>query len=185
MHLLRVGEPGQERPCAVTADGRALDVSPYVSDFDPRFFAQGGIDMVRSLLETHTSLPVVDLAGKRIGPPIARPSKVICVGLNYRDHASEAGMPIPTEPVIFFKSPNTIVGPYDDVRIPRGSMKTDWEVELAVVIGAGTMGGGIAALAASAGYGGGLAGTAGPAHTFAIVAIIVHDTLQLGFAPCS
>lgn len=116
-------------------DGTVHDVSAHVDDYTPAFFAGDGLERLRAAV-AGGDLPEVDLAAERIGACVSRPSKVICVGLNYRDHAAESGLAAPEEPVIFFKAPNTVVGPYDDVRIPRGSEKTDWEVELAIVIGA-------------------------------------------------
>ena len=135
MRLLRIGPVGAERP-AVLVNDELLDVSGHVTDYDRMFFATGGLAGLRRLLdESAATLPrVVD--ANRIGPPVARPGKVVCVGLNYADHAAESGAPIPPEPIIFMKGSDTVVGPYDDVRIPRGSLKTDYEVELAVVIGA-------------------------------------------------
>jgi 2-keto-4-pentenoate hydratase/2-oxohepta-3-ene-1,7-dioic acid hydratase in catechol pathway len=130
MKLVRVGERGRERPGVLDADGVARDVSGLVGDFGPGFFAGGGL----------ASLAGADLAGLpvlegRIGAPVARPGKVVCIGLNYSDHAAETGAAVPERPVVFMKDPSTVVGPYDDVFIPRGSVKTDWEVELGVVIG--------------------------------------------------
>jgi 2-keto-4-pentenoate hydratase/2-oxohepta-3-ene-1,7-dioic acid hydratase in catechol pathway len=114
--LLRVGAVGQERPAALDADGRLRDLTGVnLDDLDPG------------------TLPLVD-GEPRIGPPL-RPGKIVCIGLNYRDHAAETGAPIPDEPVVFMKAPDTVVGPYDQVLIPRRSVKTDWEVELGVVIG--------------------------------------------------
>lgn len=137
MRLLRVGPQGAERPCVMRSDGSVVDVSAHVPDFGPDFFARGGLERLRELLGGDPDLPVVDLSdGTRVGSCVARPHKVICIGLNYSDHAAESGMAIPTEPIIFFKATNAVVGPNDDVLIPRGSTKTDWEVELAVVIGA-------------------------------------------------
>ncbi|HSJ29280.1 MAG TPA: fumarylacetoacetate hydrolase family protein [Acidimicrobiia bacterium] len=133
MRLMRVGEPGLERP-AVEIDGGVFDVSADVSEYDRAFWEGDGLDRLAGLVESGDLPPVAD--GVRVGAPIPTPSKVVCVGLNYRDHAREAGADIPTEPIIFFKAPNTVVGPQDDVLIPPGSEKTDWEVELAVVIGA-------------------------------------------------
>jgi 2-keto-4-pentenoate hydratase/2-oxohepta-3-ene-1,7-dioic acid hydratase in catechol pathway len=136
VRLLRVGNPGEERPCVLADDGTVRDVSGQTPDYAPEFFAAGGLRRLADLLDGAGELPVVDLATERIGSCVARPGKVVCVGLNYRDHAAESGQAAPEEPVIFFKAPNTVVGPYDDVRIPRGSEKTDWEVELGIVIGA-------------------------------------------------
>lgn len=135
MKLLRYGEPGAERP-AVIASGSAavLDAAPVTPGYEPDFFASGGVERLRAAV-ARGELPEIDIAGQRIGAPIGRPGKIICIGLNYRNHAAESGMEIPDEPIIFMKAPNTVVGPNDDVRIPRRSAKTDWEVELAVVIG--------------------------------------------------
>jgi len=132
--LLRVGPAGAERP-AVLVDGTVRDVSGEVGDFDGAFFAGGGLDQLRTLVASADALPAVG-EDVRIGPPVRRPGKVVCIGLNYADHAAESGAPLPTEPVVFMKDPGTVIGPYDDVRIPRNSTKTDWEVELGVVIGA-------------------------------------------------
>ncbi len=133
MKLLRVGDPGAERPVALDQAGRLLDLSGVVPDITPALLA-GGLDQVRAAVDGG-DLPVLDPDGLRIGAPINRPGKIICIGLNYRDHAAETGQQLPAEPVIFMKAPDTVVGPYDDVLIPRGSQKTDWEVELAVIIG--------------------------------------------------
>jgi len=112
-----------------------LDVSAHVGDYDRAFFAGAGLDTLRAVVDSEAgSLPRVDPAA-RIGAPVARPGKVVCIGLNYADHAAESGAPIPTEPIVFLKGTDTVVGPYDDVRIPRGSTTTDYEVELALVIG--------------------------------------------------
>ncbi|NED98863.1 fumarylacetoacetate hydrolase family protein [Phytoactinopolyspora halotolerans] len=134
MQLLRLGELGHERPAVRTDDGSIFDLSSITPDIDGTFLAQNGIARARAGVESD-SLPVVDTEGVRIGAPIARPGKVVCVGLNYSDHAAESGLDVPTEPVIFMKAPNTVVGPNDEVLIPRGSTKTDWEVELGVVVG--------------------------------------------------
>ncbi|MDX2529682.1 fumarylacetoacetate hydrolase family protein [Streptomyces europaeiscabiei] len=134
MKLLRVGVPGGERPAVRTDDGRLLDVSSVAGDIDGAFLASDGVERVRAAVEAG-GLPVLDAGGLRVGAPVARPGKVICVGLNYRDHAAETGAAIPPRPVVFMKDPGTVVGPYDGVLIPRGSVKTDWEVELGVVIG--------------------------------------------------
>lgn len=134
MQLLRVGPPGAERP--VVRDGETVfSLAPLLDggDLDGAFFARDGITAVRAALDAG-NLEETDIAGERIGAPVARPQAVICIGQNYAAHAAESGSAPPAAPIIFFKHPNTIVGPYDDVRIPRHSEKTDWEVELAVVI---------------------------------------------------
>jgi len=131
--LLRVGAPGEERPAVRTDDGRLLDLSGVTSDIDGAFLASDGVERARVAL-AQGALPELEHGG-RIGSPVARPGKVVCVGLNYRDHAAETGAAIPPRPVVFMKDPSTVVGPYDEVLIPKGSVKTDWEVELAVVIG--------------------------------------------------
>ncbi len=136
MKLLRIGPAGAERP-AVLVDGNAyVDLSDVVRDFDEAFFAADGIAAIRpTVAERIGRGEVAALGDQRIGAPIARPHQIICVGLNYSDHAAETGQAVPSEPILFTKSPNTLVGPNDDVRIPRGSTKPDWEVELGIVIG--------------------------------------------------
>jgi 2-keto-4-pentenoate hydratase/2-oxohepta-3-ene-1,7-dioic acid hydratase in catechol pathway len=134
MRLLRIGEPGAERP-AVERDGRWFDARSVTDDFDGEFFAGGGVERLGAALAAG-ELPEVSRDGVRIGAPVARPGKVVCIGLNYRDHAEETGAAVPDEPVVFMKDPSTVIGPYDQVLVPRGSAKTDWEVELGVVIGA-------------------------------------------------
>ncbi|MFE7329625.1 fumarylacetoacetate hydrolase family protein [Streptomyces sp. NPDC057565] len=134
MKRLRVGPAGQEIPALMAGNGRLLDLSPVTGEIDGRFLADGGVARVRSALE-QGRLPELASTGQRIGAPLARPGKVVCIGLNYRDHARETNAAVPTRPVVFMKDPSTVVGPYDQVLIPRGSVKTDWEVELAVVIG--------------------------------------------------
>jgi 2-keto-4-pentenoate hydratase/2-oxohepta-3-ene-1,7-dioic acid hydratase in catechol pathway len=134
MRLLRIGEPGAERP-AVERDGRWFDARSVTNDFDGEFFAGGGVERLGAALAAG-ELPEVSRDGVRIGAPVARPGKVVCIGLNYRDHAAETGAAVPDEPVVFMKDPSTVIGPYDQVLVPRGSAKTDWEVELGVVIGA-------------------------------------------------
>ncbi|GKQ40573.1 fumarylacetoacetate hydrolase family protein [Streptomyces sp. A012304] len=136
MYLMRIGAPGAERPVARVDEGTYVDLSDVVTDFDEAFFGSGGIDRVRPVVAERAAAGQVSLFdGERVGAPIARPHQILCVGLNYRDHAAESGMPVPDEPILFTKSPNTLIGPYDDVRIPRGSTKCDWEVELGIVIG--------------------------------------------------
>ncbi|HWC24148.1 MAG TPA: fumarylacetoacetate hydrolase family protein [Flexivirga sp.] len=134
MRLLRVGDAGAERPAAFAADGSVVDVSSVVPDYDHRTLND---DTLTTVVDAVTSgdLPVLDPTGVRIGSPVARPGKVVCIGLNYRDHAAETGASIPTEPIVFMKDPSCVVGPHDDVPIPRGSTRTDYEVELAVVVG--------------------------------------------------
>jgi len=133
VRLLRVGSPGGERPAVRTDAGRLLDLTSVTPEIDGAFLSSGGVDRVHAALEAG-GLPEIDTEGLRIGAPIARPGKIVCVGLNYRDHAVETGAAIPARPVVFMKDPGTVVGPYDEVLVPRGSTKTDWEVELAVVI---------------------------------------------------
>ncbi|MGJ5830645.1 fumarylacetoacetate hydrolase family protein [Streptomyces ossamyceticus] len=136
MYLMRIGAPGAEKPVARIDDETYVDLSDTVTDFDERFFGSGGLDRVRPLVAERVAAGrVARFAGERIGAPFARPHQILCIGLNYRDHAAESGMPVPDEPILFTKSPNTLIGPNDDVRIPRGSTKTDWEVELGIVIG--------------------------------------------------
>ena len=134
MKLIRVGTPGKEKPGVLSEDGTRVDVSAFGEDFGDAFFGTDGPARLTQWLETQTNLPTFG-AEERIGPPCARPSKLICIGLNYKKHAEEGGMELPTEPVIFFKATSAIVGPDDNVVIPRNSEKTDWEVELAFVIG--------------------------------------------------
>ncbi|MBK3576353.1 fumarylacetoacetate hydrolase family protein [Streptomyces sp. MBT65] len=136
MHLMRIGAPGAEKPVARIDDERYVDLSDLVPDFDEAFFGSGGIERIRPVVTERASAGQVSrFAGERVGAPIARPHQILYIGLNYRDHAAESGMPVPDEPILFTKSPNTLVGPYDDVRIPRGSTNPDWEVELGIVIG--------------------------------------------------
>jgi 2,4-diketo-3-deoxy-L-fuconate hydrolase len=135
MRLIRFGELGRENPGVLLGDGTRLDISGFGSDYDEEFFARDGIsNLSRWLKENGPSAPRID-PGRRLGPPICRPSKIVCIGLNFRDHAVEAGMQIPNEPVIFFKSTTSVVGPDDDLVMPRNAKKVDWEVELAVVMG--------------------------------------------------
>lgn len=136
MKLIRFGEPGAERPGLLGADGQRIDASSFGEDYGESFFAGDGLERLREWSrERAPSAPRVG-AEVRWAPPIARPSKIVCIGLNYRDHARETGANIPEEPILFFKATSAFVGPNDDLIIPRGSQKTDWEVELAVVIGA-------------------------------------------------
>jgi len=135
MKLIRFGEVNQEKPGLQLEDGTCIDVSEFGSDYDEAFFENNGIENLGAWLkENQSNCPQVD-ENTRLGCPINRPSKIVCVGLNYAKHAAEGGMEIPKEPVLFFKSTTSIVGPNDDIIIPKGSTKTDWEVELAIVIG--------------------------------------------------
>ncbi|WP_426320760.1 fumarylacetoacetate hydrolase family protein [Microbacterium sp. E-13] len=136
MKLLRIGAIGREKPAALVGEDHYVDLSDVVTDFDEEFFGSGGLERIASVVaERAASGPTLPLHGQRIGAPVARPHQIICVGLNYADHAAESGQAVPDEPILFTKSPNTLVGPNDDVRIPRGSTKPDWEVELGIVIG--------------------------------------------------
>ncbi len=135
MKLLRVGTAGAERPAALDAEGALRDLTAVVPDIDGAFLADdAALARVRAAVEGG-GLPRLDPAGLRTGPPLAHVGKAVCIGLNYHDHARETGAAAPAEPIVFLKAPDTVVGPDDDVRVPRGSVKTDWEIELAVVIG--------------------------------------------------
>ena len=137
MKLIRVGAPGAEVPGVLGPDEARYDVSSITGDFDAAFFAAGGIATLQAAWDSGAiaRLPLLDPQA-RLGAPIARPGNVVCAGLNYVDHAVESKMAIPDEPVLFNKAPNTVVGPYDDIVVPRGATKLDYEVELGVVIGA-------------------------------------------------
>ncbi len=134
VRLLRLGARGQERPHLLLTDGRVIDVTAEVGDFGPAFFASDGLSRLRTVAAERAT-EAMAMPTSRIGAPVGRPGTIVCIGLNYADHATESGAPIPTEPIVFFKATNTLIGPNDDVHIPRGSIKTDWEVELAIVIG--------------------------------------------------
>lgn len=135
MKLIRFGDPGREKPGLQLEDGTRIDASGFGSDWDEAFFGGDGLGRLARWLEQNAgAAPRID-APVRLGPAIARPSKIVCIGLNYRDHAAETGAKLPEEPVIFFKATSAIVGPDDDLVIPKGSSRCDWEVELAVVIG--------------------------------------------------
>lgn len=135
MKLIRFGAPGQEKPGLILADGRWVDASGFGGDWNEAFFAGNGLERLRNWAAAEAdAAPTVD-PSTRLGPCVARPSKLICIGLNYVDHAKESGMDIPKEPILFFKATSSLVGPNDDLIIPKGSEKTDWEVELAIVIG--------------------------------------------------
>jgi len=134
VELLRLGAVGEERPYVRATDGTVYDLSPLTADIDGAFLAADGIARTRAALEAG-ELTAAATDGLRVGAPIARPGAVVCIGQNYAAHAAESGAEPPKQPIVFFKHPNTVVGPYDEVLVPRGSAKTDWEVELAVVIG--------------------------------------------------
>ncbi|MEU3690138.1 fumarylacetoacetate hydrolase family protein [Streptomyces narbonensis] len=135
MKLLRVGPPGAERPALLDQDGTLRDLSALVDDIDGALLADAAtLDRVRGAAAAGV-LPALDATGLRVGPPVARIGKVVCIGLNYHGHAAETGQATPAEPVVFLKAADTVVGPDDTVLVPRGSVKTDWEVELAIVIG--------------------------------------------------
>lgn len=135
MKLIRFGEKNKEKPGIQLDDDQRIDVSSFIDDYDENFFYKIGIKKLRNWLNKNKEkCPIID-NNIRIGPPISRPSKIVCVGLNYAKHAAESGMKIPDEPVLFFKSSSAITGPYDPIIIPKNSSKTDWEVELAIVIG--------------------------------------------------
>ncbi|SDF56964.1 2-keto-4-pentenoate hydratase/2-oxohepta-3-ene-1,7-dioic acid hydratase (catechol pathway) [Mucilaginibacter pineti] len=132
MKLIRFGETGQEKPGVLIGEDQRIDLSSAFSDWDRKFFQEGGIESLKNL--DLTVFPQIS-NDVRWAACVARPGKVLCIGLNYSDHAAESGMPLPSEPIVFQKAANTVVGPYDNIQIPRNSVKTDWEVELGVVIG--------------------------------------------------
>lgn len=135
MKLIRMGERGREMPGVLLADGRRVDASAFGEDYDETFFASDGLARLQQWLARDGARAPVVPEDVRLGPPIARPGKIVCIGLNFRDHAEETGATVPAEPVIFLKATSSLAGPDDDVIIPRHSTKVDWEVELAVVIG--------------------------------------------------
>ena len=135
MKLIRLGEPGKEKPGALLKDGSRIDTSDFGSDYNEAFFANNGLKELDSWLKENSSSARRVASSVRLGPPICRPSKIICIGLNYRDHAAETRAEAPKEPVLFFKATTSLVGPNDDLVRPLNSSKVDWEVELAVVIG--------------------------------------------------
>lgn len=136
MRLVRLGPAGSEIPAVLVDGDTFVDVSDVIRDFDEAFFGSGALatlgDVVAAKVAAGEAQPV---DGRRFGAPFSRPHQILCIGLNYRDHAAETGQAVPEEPILFTKSPNTLIGPDDDVQIPRGSVKTDWEVELGIVIG--------------------------------------------------
>jgi 2,4-didehydro-3-deoxy-L-rhamnonate hydrolase len=134
MKLIRFGEPGSERPGILMQDATRLDVSAFVPDYDEAFFATDGLSRLRLWLKDNAAAAPRVAPSVRLGPPVSRASKIVCIGLNFRDHARESKMEIPAEPVIFFKATTSLVGPNDDLIMPKNSQKVDWEVELAIVI---------------------------------------------------
>ena len=136
MKLIRFGAPGREKPGLQLEDGARVDASAFGEDYDERFFGSGGLERLRAWVGRHAGSAPRLGSGERLGPPVGRPSKIVCIGLNFRDHAAETGAEIPKEPVLFFKATTALCGPDDPVVIPRGASKVDWEVELAFVIGA-------------------------------------------------
>ena len=135
MKLIRFGSPGEEQPGLVLDGEQRVDASAFGADYDEAFFATDGLERLAAWANEHGGTLEELPSDVRLGPPIRRPSKIVCIGLNFADHAREAGAEPPSEPVIFFKATSALSGPNDDVIIPKGSTKTDWEVELAVVIG--------------------------------------------------
>jgi 2-keto-4-pentenoate hydratase/2-oxohepta-3-ene-1,7-dioic acid hydratase in catechol pathway len=133
---MRIGNPGEEMAAALVEGDRYVDLSDLETDLGETFLSPAGLAALNpTIAERVRNGSALPLAGRRVGAPITRPHQILCIGLNYSDHAAETGQAIPAEPIIFHKSPNTLIGPNDDVQIPRGSTKTDWEVELGVVIG--------------------------------------------------
>jgi 2,4-diketo-3-deoxy-L-fuconate hydrolase len=135
MQLMRIGSPGAEKPIVRVDDTSYVDVSDLVTDFDGGYFAQGHDRLREAVAERVAAGETAPFAGERVGAPIARPHQILAIGLNYRDHAAETGQAVPDEPILFTKSPNSMVGPNDPVRRPRASEKLDYEVELGIVIG--------------------------------------------------
>jgi len=134
MKLIRYGDPGREQ-IGVQINGMNYDVSAFGGDYNEAFFADNGLARLEEFVKANEGELIPIPEGSRLGSPVARPSKIVCIGLNYRDHAAETGARIPEEPIIFMKSTTSLAGPNDDIIIPKNSKKTDWEVELAVVIG--------------------------------------------------
>jgi 2,4-diketo-3-deoxy-L-fuconate hydrolase len=136
MRLVRLGSAGSETPGVLVDDDTFVDLSDVASDFDGKFFGSGALAGLGAIVAERVAAGRTEaVGGRRFGAPIARPHQILCIGLNYSDHAAETGQAVPAEPILFTKSPNTLIGPNDDVLIPRRSVKTDWEVELGIVIG--------------------------------------------------
>jgi 2-keto-4-pentenoate hydratase/2-oxohepta-3-ene-1,7-dioic acid hydratase in catechol pathway len=145
--LIRFGDPQKEKPGIILEDGRKFDVSSFGEDYNETFFETDGLDRLKkwihntvhnSFRKNSHSIPQIR-DSVRLGPPVCRPGKIVCIGMNFKDHAKETGMEVPAEPVIFLKSPSALSGPFDDIILPRASEKTDWEVELALVIAKKTL----------------------------------------------
>jgi len=135
MKLIRFGESGNEKPGLILDDGRRVDASACAEDFDEQFLGDGGLDKLRGWITSGGAAGAPEIpADTRLGSPLARPSKLLCIGLNFKDHAAETNTPLPEEPVLFSKATSALTGPNDDIIIPKGSEQTDWEVEIAVVI---------------------------------------------------
>ncbi len=136
MRLFKFGEPGREK-CGIALGGELYSAASVFDDYDEKFFENSGLDTLRAAVGKGAPgiLKINSTGSIRFGAPVGRPSKIVCIGLNYARHAAESGMAIPAEPVVFFKSTTAMCGPYDPVIIPKNSVKTDWEVELAFVIG--------------------------------------------------
>jgi len=136
MKLVRIGNVGAEKAGVLVADDTFVDLSNVVGDYNEAFFASGALETLETIVAERVAAGRTEpLGNRRFGAPFTRPHQILCIGLNYSDHAAETGQDVPAEPILFTKSPNTLIGPNDDVRIPRGSQKTDWEVELGIVIG--------------------------------------------------
>jgi len=136
MKFARIGKVGQEVPVVLTSENTYVSIADYTTDIDSSFLSRVDYQEMDRLVEEKRAAGLeLQFNGQRFGAPISRPHQIICIGLNYADHAAESGQPIPSEPIVFNKAPNTLVGPNDDVMIPKGSTKTDWEVELGIVIG--------------------------------------------------
>lgn len=135
MKLFRFGDKELEKPGAIGPDGKKIDATAFGEDYDSAFFNTGGLERLNEWLDANAGSAPVVADSVRLGPPVANPGKLVCIGLNYEDHAREGGMALPEEPILFFKATSSISGPNDDVIIPKNSKKTDWEVELAVIIG--------------------------------------------------
>lgn len=136
MKLVRLGAVGAEIPGVLVNEDEFVDLSDIVGDFNESFFASGKLASLSQVVADRVAAGNVQrVGGRRFGAPFARPHQILCIGLNYSDHAAESGQAVPDEPIMFTKSPNTLIGPNDDVQIPRGSIKTDWEIELGIVIG--------------------------------------------------